>query len=52
MDLDFLTVPEETGLNPVNFQYFNQLLNHRTVIFNQEIGENILETVYIPLRDF
>lgn len=52
LDLDFLTLPQLTGFDPVNYQYFNQLLNKRTVIFNQEVDENIIETVYIPLRDF
>ena len=41
-----------TQFNPASYQYFNQLLNHRTVIFNQDVDENIIETVYIPLRDF
>ena len=52
LDLDFLTLPQLAGFDPVNYQYFNQLLNKRTVIFNQEVDENIIETVYIPLRDF
>lgn len=42
MDLDFLAMPEEVGLDPVKFQYFNQLLNHRTIILNQEICENLV----------
>lgn len=52
MEFEFLSVPEETGLNPTNYQYFNQLLNHRTIILNQEIDESVIEAVYIPLRDF
>ena len=50
--LDFLSALTETGLNPVDYQYFHQLFDNRTVIFNQEIQENIVECVYLPLRDF
>lgn len=39
-------------LDPVDYQYYNQLLNKRTVVFNQEIEENIIELVYLPLKDF
>ena len=54
MNLDFLTIPEIqlTDFDPVAFQYFNQLFNKRTIIFNTEVDENIIETVYLPLRDF
>jgi len=52
MDFEFLTLPEQVGFDPVSYQYFNQLLNHRTIIFNQEVEENLIETVYIPLKDF
>ena len=50
--LDFLSALTETGLNTVDYQYFHQLFDNRTVIFNQEIQENIVECVYLPLRDF
>ena len=53
MDLDFLTIPEQvSSLDPVKFQYFNQLFNHRTIILNQEISQNLVQTVYLPLREF
>jgi len=32
--LDFLSALTETGLNPVDYQYFHQLFDNRTVIFN------------------
>lgn len=52
-EFEFLTLPERyCGLDPITYQYFNQLLNHRTIIMNAEISENIVETVYIPLREF
>ena len=40
------------GFDPTMYQYFNQLLNHRTIILNSDIQEDIVEKVYIPLRDF
>lgn len=52
MDFDFLAVTDQTGLVPENYQYFNQLLNKRTIILNSEITENIVELVYLPLKDF
>lgn len=51
-DLEFLDLPEVTGLDPVNYQYFNQLLRNRTVVFNKDIDESIIERVYLPLKDF
>ena len=52
-DLDFLSLVQETeGLNPVDYQYFHQLLERRTVVFNQEIAENLIESVYLPLKEF
>lgn len=51
--LEFLAIPEKMGgIDILTYQYFNQLLNHRTVIFNTGIDENIVELVYLPLRDF
>lgn len=53
MDLDELfTDIQISGLDPVTYQYFNQLLNHRTIIFNDDVQESIVEKVYLPLRDF
>lgn len=52
-DLDFLGFAETaSSLDPVSYQYFNQLLNNRTIVLNSEIDENILETVVLPLQDF
>ena len=52
MELDFLAIPEKFGLDPVDYQYFHQLLHNRTIIFNQEVEETIIESIYLPLRDF
>lgn len=37
---------------PETYQYFHQLFDKRTVILNSEIDENIIERVYLPLKDF
>lgn len=51
--LEFLAIPEKfSGLDIPTYQYFNQLLNNRTVVFNSEVDENIIEAVYLPLKDF
>ena len=53
MDLEELFNNMQTyEFNPESYQYFNQLLNHRTVIFNCDVQEDIIEKVFIPLRDF
>ena len=49
---ELLNLVEPVGLDPANYQYFNQLINHRTVLFNCEVREDIIERVYIPLRNF
>lgn len=49
---DIFTLETSNGWDPVDYQYFNQLFNHRTIIFNTEVTENIIERVYLPLRDF
>ena len=53
MDLEELFSSMQTyEFNPESYQYFNQLLNHRTIIFNCDVQEDLIEKVYIPLRDF
>lgn len=52
-DFEFLEFVETSSqLNPVSYQYFNNLLRHRTIILNNDIDENILETVVMPLKEF
>lgn len=51
--LDFLEAPIELSqLDAKNYAYFDQMLNHRTVLANAEVCEDIVEQVYIPLRNF
>lgn len=52
MDLDLSTLLQQGGFNIVDYQYFNQLFNHRTIIFNRDITEDIVETIYLPLKEF
>ena len=53
MDLEELfNALQTSGFDPALYQYFNQLINHRTIIFNCDVQEDIVEKVYIPLRDF
>lgn len=51
-ETEFLQVIEKYCVNPVDYQYFHQLFHNRTVIFNQEVEESLIESVYLPLRDF
>ena len=52
LDFDILEVPLQTNINPVDYQYFHQLMDNRTIIFNTEANEEIIERVYLPLKDF
>lgn len=53
MDLDELFNAMQTyGFDPTIYQYFNQLINHRTVIFNCDVQEDIIEKVFLPLKQF
>ena len=50
---DFLAIPEKySSVDAIEYQYFHQMLDNRTIIFNSEISEDIVETLYLPLRDF
>lgn len=50
---DFLAIPEKySSVDVIEYQYFHQMLDNRTIIFNSEISEDIVETLYLPLRDF
>lgn len=50
---EFLAIPEKySSVDVIEYQYFHQLLENRTIIFNSEIGEDIIETFYLPLREF
>ena len=45
-------VESDSNLDPVMFQYFNHYKNHRTIIFNREVNESIVETVILPLKEY
>lgn len=48
-DIDTLI---ENYTDPCLYQYYDSLLRHRTIIFNSEVGNDIVETVIIPLMNF
>ena len=53
MDLEELFNAMQTySFDPAAYQYFNQLINHRTILFNCDVQEDLIEKVFIPLRDF
>ncbi len=57
MDLEtFLDIIQQMvgakGPDPILYQYFHQLLDKRTVIFNREVNEDVVEMVYLPLKEF
>ena len=51
--IDLLNIIKSAvGSDAVTYQYFYQLLKKRTVIFNKDVDEDIVETVYLPLKNF
>lgn len=51
-ELDSIVKIFDTSLDACDYQYFHQLFHNRTILFNQEIDETIIESVYLPLKDF
>ncbi len=49
---DLAALLDTQSIDPATYQYFDKLENHRTIIFNQEVDERIVERVAIPLLDF
>lgn len=49
---DLLSLLSGGGLSIEEYQYVNQLVNHRTIILNEEVSENIIEKVFLPLKEF
>ena len=48
----FALLEEQSGLDPVMYQYFNHYKNHRTIVFNRAVDDSIVETVILPLQEF
>lgn len=40
------------GIDICDYQYYHQLLNKRTIIFNSDVDSSLVESVILPLRDF
>lgn len=43
---------EKYGFDPETYQYFHQLFDNRTILFNDDVAQDVVEKVYLPLRDF
>lgn len=43
---------EKYGFDAPTYQYFHQLFDNRTILFNDDVKEDVVEKVYLPLRDF
>ncbi len=52
LDIDLSTIFDNGTFDPVSYQYFHQLIDNRTVLFNDGIDEGIVEKVFLPLQDF
>lgn len=52
IDIDLASLFDNTTFDPVSYQYFHQLIDNRTIIFNCGIEEDVVEKVFLPLRDF
>ena len=52
MDENIMEVKEISSLDPISYQYFDNLFSHRTIVFNQDVDESIVENVILPLRTF
>ena len=51
-DFDISTLLEQVGFSARDYQYFHQLLDNRTILFNTVIDEDIVERIYLPLKEF
>lgn len=52
-EFEFMELPKLfSSISPIDYQYFNNLLNKRTIILNDEINESFFECVVLPLLDF
>ena len=53
MDIDNLfDLFGKYDFSPSTYQYFHLLKDRRTVLFNADVDEDIIESVYLPLREF
>lgn len=43
---------EKYGFDAATYQYFHQLFDNRTILFNDDVHEDVVEKVFLPLRDF
>ena len=43
--IDLSELVASGGMNAIQYQYFNQLMNHRTIVLNDEIDGCLIETI-------
>ncbi len=52
-DFEFLDIIKDyCSINPIDYQYYHQLFDKRTIILNSDICEDIVEKIFLPLKDF
>ena len=49
---DLIKLLPNGSLSVEDYQYYDSLLNHRTILWNQEVDESIVERVVLPLLRF
>lgn len=45
-------IASQSSIDPYQYQYYDNLVNKRTIIFNGVVDEDFFETVYLPLKTF
>ena len=50
--MDIEVLEKLSSLDITTYQYFHNLIDRRTVILNADIDEGLIETVYLPLKEF
>ena len=53
MPFDFLAaVEQKSNLDPITYQYFNNYLNNRTLVYNKDVDTDIVEMIFLPLLEY
>lgn len=52
MEFDLSELFDNNTFSIEDYQYLDQLLNHRTIIFNEEASASLIEKVFLPLKNF
>lgn len=49
---DLIKLLQNGSLSIEDYQYFDSLFNHRTILWNQEVNESVVEKLILPLMRF